>query len=143
MNFLVDTNVISEVQHHQGSDHVKQRFAEIPQERLLTSSIVFGELTKGVAALPNGKRKNGLEVWLEQFEIVFGDRILPFDRDSAKIWGRMVAECQTEGYRVSVSDGQIAATALQHSLIVITRNEKHFHRTGAKAWNIWETDLLG
>lgn len=143
MKFLADTNVISEIQHPQGSETVKERFRRIEPADLFTSSIVFGELTKGVISLPVGRRKDRLATWLEQFESEFGDRILPFGRELAKVLGQIAAKCQAEGVSISVSDGQIAATAVCHDLVVITRNEKHFRHTGAKIWNIWERPIAG
>ncbi len=141
MRFLVETNVLSELRHPQGDPQVKERFRRIDEVDLFTSAIVFGELAKGVASLPAGKRKDRLNSWLEQFEAGFGDRILPLDREVAKMWGQIVAACQAEGAAVGVSDGQIAATAVFHDLVVITRNGKHFQHTRAKIWNIWENDF--
>lgn len=143
MKYLVDTNVISELRHPKGSQAVKDRFARLNQDCVFTSAVVFGELTKGVNLLASGKRKNGLMVWLEQWEAHFGDRILSFDRAVAKLWGEMVVAALAKGFRLGVSDGQIASTAIFHGLIVITRNEKHFQATGAKIWNIWERDAQG
>ena len=140
MSYLVDTNVISEVRHPEGNEQVKERFRQLEEDCVFTSAIVFGELTKAVNALPKGKRKDGLIAWLREFESGFGDRILPFDRLVARVWGEMVAEGLGKGQRISVSDGQIAATAKFHDLIVITRNGKHFEHTGAKLWNIWESE---
>jgi predicted nucleic acid-binding protein len=140
MRFLVDTNVISEIRHSEGNESVKDRFRRLDHENVFTSAIVFGELTRGVHSLPKGKRKEKLLAWLNEFESSFGDRILPFDREVAKVWGEIVAKGLGAGKRVSVSDGQIAATAIFHDLVVITRNEKHFLSTGAKVWNIWEQE---
>lgn len=138
MSFLFDTNVISEIRHPQGDRLVKERFSTIPPDRLYTSAIVYGELTHGIAALPNGRKKKLLEAWCHQFEDQFGDRILPFDRQTAKIWGTLTASCHREGTGIGAMDGQIAATAIHHKMTLITRNEKHFKRTGVKIWNIWK-----
>ena len=138
MKYLFDTNVISEVRHPNGDSDVKSRFAAIPQADLYTSAIVFAELSKGVYILPKGKRRSSLIDWLDGFEQQFSDRILPFDRITAKIHGQLVADAASRGIQISVSDGQIAATAIQNKLQVITRNEKDFVHTGATIWNIWK-----
>lgn len=142
MSYLFDTNVISEIRHSQGDRLVKERFSMIPPDRLYTSAIVYGELTNGIAALPDGRKKKLLEAWCDQFEDQFGDRILPFDRHIAKIWGTITASCFSAGTRISAMDGQIAATAISHQMILITRNEKHFKPTGVKIWNIWKRAML-
>lgn len=138
MRYLLDTNVVSEIRHPEGSIEVKRRIGGLNPETLFTSAIVFAELTKGVLRLPKGKRKTGLIEWLNRFEIEFGDRILAFDRESARIWGGMVAEGEEKGRQIGVSDGQIAATGIQHGLVVVTRNISHFSNTGARLWNVWD-----
>ncbi len=78
--------------------------------------------------------------WLDQFEQQFSDRILAFDRVTGKIHGEMVANALRKGIQIGVSDGQIAATAIQYDLEMITRNEKDFAHTGATIWNIWDSE---
>jgi toxin FitB len=140
VRYLVDTNVISEVRHPTGNPRVKQRFALLKAGSLFCSSVVFGELTRGVAKLPAGKRRRELESWLTQFETRFANRILPFDHETARLWGRLSAECEAKGVLLGMADAQIAATAIQHGLILITRNARHFETTGARVWNIWEDE---
>lgn len=140
MRFLVDTNVISELRHPQGDIDVKRRFARLAAENVFVSVVVFGELSKGVALLTSGHRKRELRVWLSEFEDSFGDRILPLDRETARIWGTLTARCSNNGHSISVPDGQIAATALHHDLTLITRNVRDFRGTNLRIWNIWESD---
>jgi predicted nucleic acid-binding protein len=97
MRWLLDTNVISEIRHPQGDQEVKRRIAALPSEALYISAIVYGELVKGVRRLPDGERKSELMRWLHKLETDFGDRILPFDRDSAKSWGDLVAGRESRG----------------------------------------------
>jgi predicted nucleic acid-binding protein len=140
MSFLLDTNVVSEIRHPEGSDAVKRRVRTIAPDSLFLSVIVFAELTKGVLRLPKGARKQELLAWLGRLESVYGDRILPFDREAGRLWGKLAAESEARGTRLGVSDGQIAATAIQHGMILVTRNRKHFESTGAQLWNPWESD---
>lgn len=140
MRFLLDTNLISEVRHPKGDEAVKNRLARLDPEVIFISSIVFAELTKGVLRLPNGKKKRELANWLARLEAVYGDRILPFDRETARVCGKLIADCESKGIRVGLSNAQIAATGIQHGLVVVTRNVKDFAATGAQLWNIWESD---
>ncbi len=140
MRYLLDTNVLSELQSPQGDELVKTRFSRLDTDSLFTSAVVFGEIRKGIRRLPQSQRKQNLEFWFNEFSLEYNNRILPFDMDTAQIWGDLVAKSELNGVSVSVADGQIAATAIQHGLVVITRNTKDFQNTGARLWNIWETD---
>ena len=60
----------------------------------------------------------------------FHDRVLPFDEAAARRWGLLHSEL---GY--TNSDLQIAATALEHGLTVVTRNVSHFEPTGVPVLN--------
>ena len=140
MRYLLDTNVLSELQSPQGDELVKTRFSRLDTDSLFTSAVVFGEIRKGIRRLPQSQRKQNLEFWFNEFSLEYSNRILPFDMDTAQIWGDLVAKSELNGVSVSVADGQIAATAIQHGLVVITRNTKDFQNTGARLWNIWETD---
>jgi toxin FitB len=42
-----------------------------------------------------------------------------------------------KGRPISVGDGLIAATALEHDLTVVTRNGKHFNDLGVGVFNPW------
>jgi len=138
MKYLLDTNVISEIRHPQGDVEVKRRISELDPASLFTSAIVFAELHRGVLRLPVGRRKQDLLQWLNLFGIRFVGRILAFDQETSQIWGAMAARGEQAGKRIGISDGQIAATGIQHGLVVITRNISHFSDTGAQLWNVWE-----
>jgi hypothetical protein len=140
MRWLLDTNVISEIRHPQGDREVKRRIATLPSEALYISAIVFGELVKGVRRLPAGERKSELIRWLHKLESDFGDRILPFDRESAKSWGDLVAGSESRGLSIGVADGQIAATAMQNGMVFVTRNLRQFDFVELRLWNPWDSD---
>jgi predicted nucleic acid-binding protein len=65
-----------------------------------------------------------LATWLDQLLTVYGDRVLP-DLASARRWGQLSAALGHHG-----ADIQIAATALEHGLTVVTRNISGFEPTG-------------
>jgi predicted nucleic acid-binding protein len=60
----------------------------------------------------------------------FGQAILPFDQDAAHVWGRLRAPNPENPL-----DQQIAATALIHDLVVVTRNVTHYQTTGVRSLN--------
>jgi len=142
MKWLLDTNVISEIRHPQGDQEVKRRISSLPSEALFISAVVYGELVKGVRRLLEGGRKSELLRWLVKFETEYGDRILPFDRETARIWGELVAESETRGLSIGLADGQIAATAIQHNAVLVSRNTRHFDGHEVRLWNPWERDAV-
>lgn len=140
MRYLLDTNVLSELNRPKGNPTVRARFGKLDPRSLFLSVITIGELCKDVAKLPKGKKRSNLEGWLLMLEVEFGDRILPFGMTAAQLWGGLVADAERKGNPMGLADGQIAATALDHGLVVVTRNTKDFLRTGVRLWNIWESD---
>ncbi len=134
---LVDTCVLSEVQHPKGNAQVQQAVEALDDRALFLSVITIGEITKGIALLTDGRRKRELSAWLSGLE-QHADQILPIDHDIARVWGEITARAQAAGAVIPVSDGLIAATALRHGLHVMTRNTKHFAATGALIIDPWE-----
>lgn len=137
MRILLDTNVVSELRKPQVDAAVLARVAAFGPEELCIASVTLGELTHGVQRLPEGRRKHDLSVWLERLETAYGDRILPFDREAAAIWGRMLAAGEANGRTLPLEDAQIAATALRFGLKVMTRNVGDFLPTGVEVVNPW------
>jgi toxin FitB len=74
----------------------------------------------------DGPQARKLEGWLDTLVGEFADHVLPFDADTAQVWGRLRVP-NPENPR----DKQIAATALIHDLVLVTRNVRHFAATGA------------
>ena len=60
------------------------------------------------------------------FQEGFGGRCLPFDERAADEYAAIVAVRTGSGQSISTEDGQIAAIALTHDLILVTRNTKDF-----------------
>ena len=141
MKALLDTCVLSELQKPAGSPAVQSFITLSPADSLYLSVITIGEITKGVALLPDGDRKRLLRAWLIGLSSDFEDRILPLDQDTAEIWGELSASGQQRGRSIPVADGLIAATAIRHGLHVATRNTSHFEATGAMIVNPWLTPL--
>ena len=138
MRILLDTNVVSELRKPDADPAVKARVAAFKPEDLCIASVTLGELTHGIQRLPRGRRKDGLTAWLERLEALHGDRILPFDREAATVWGRMLARSEQKGRTLPLEDAQIAATAVRFGLRVMTRNVGDFEPTGVEVVNPWD-----
>jgi predicted nucleic acid-binding protein len=105
---------------------------------LFISSVSFGELRKGIILRPPGKRREELETWIEtDLSILFSGRILPVTRSVAERWGVLEGRRQLAGKPLNVPDGQIAATALEHGLTLVTRNVKDFEELEVPILNPW------
>jgi toxin FitB len=134
---LLDTCILTEMQRLDGSEAVKGFVKMLPSDVLFLSVITIGEITKGVALLPDGRKKRQLGTWLLGLSHQFADRILPLDQETAEIWGQSSATGQQKGFTIPAADGLIAATALRHGLFVATRNTPHFEAAGARVINPW------
>src|ERR1700758_848919 len=94
MNYLIDTNIISELRKGGRCDpDVSAWYASIADEDLFLSSLVLGEIRKGIelARSRDPDRASALERWLGQVEAAFGSRVLGVDNAVADRWGRMSA----------------------------------------------------
>jgi predicted nucleic acid-binding protein len=137
MNYLLDTNVLSETVRPHPDAGVLRWLEAAPQERLYISALTFGELRKGVSLLSEGKKRQNLLHWLEH-ELAgwFEGKILAVDKDVADKWGFCLAQI---GRTLPAIDSLIAATALTHNLVLVTRNIKDFEGiAGLEVLNPWE-----
>jgi predicted nucleic acid-binding protein len=137
--FLLDTNCISELVRAQPEPRVLDWIEEADESLLYLSVLTLGEIRKGVAALPPGKRRTRLEAWLEvELQARFSGRILPIDAAIADRWGVLAAEARRAGRSLSAIDGLLAATALQHNLTIVSRNVNDFANAPTPVLNPWE-----
>lgn len=134
--YLIDTNVISEARKRDKANRGVRRFFDkvrIHDEPLFISVITIGEIRRGIEIIrhrgdnPQARR---LEAWLEVVLRDFDERILEFGNEEAQVWGRLRAPSHENAI-----DKQIAATALTHDLILVTRNVDHFKGVGVRLFN--------
>lgn len=92
------------------------------------SPIVLGELEYGILQLPEGKKRSRLQTWFAQG--VQQLYVLDFDAATAAAWAQLLARLKKKGLAMPIKDSLIAATALRHDLIVVTRNAPDFQNTG-------------
>lgn len=135
--FLLDTNIISELVRPRPEPKVTAWVASTPEEVLHLSVLTIGEIRKGIASLRDTARRVVLEAWLDSdLTVRFAGRILSIDQPIADRWGRLAAAA---GLRtpLPVIDGLLAATALHHNLILVTRNIRDVASTGVPLFNPW------
>jgi toxin FitB len=131
MKILLDTCVLAELQNPKGRQSVKEAVIRIDDDSLFLSVLTLGEIAKGVALLAPGKKKEGLNQWLNSLEGQFSTRILPVEIETARMWGELTARAQKTGVTIPAVDGLLAATALKYGMHIMTRNTRHFEASGA------------
>ena len=107
-----------------------------PADDLFLSAVTIGEIERGIVRQREQDPvfAEALELWLDRTVEIYGDRILPVDTRVGRRWGGLSARIGNEG-----ADLLIAATALEHGLVVVTRNIRHFERTGVEIINPFDS----
>jgi len=137
VNYLIDTNIISEIRKGVRCDpHVSAWYASLADEDLFLSTLVLGEIRKGVElARPRDPDKAAaLERWLRQVETAFDGRVLGIDKAVSDQWGRMCAIRP-----IPVIGGLLAATAVINGLTLVTRNDRDIAGLGAVVLNPFQS----
>ena len=130
MSWLVDTNVLSELRKgERAHGGIRTWFAGAEDDDLYTSVLVLGEIRRGVETIRRRDEASALalEQWLRRLTDTFADRVLTIDAEVAERWGRLNVPDP-----VPTVDGLLAATALVHDLILVTRNVRDVERTGVR-----------
>jgi len=137
--YLLDTNIPSEFSRDRPDPRVVKWLKTQPATTLFLSVVTIGEIRRGLAVLPPGRRRSGLETWFQTDLLMwFRNRILPVTHAIADRWGVLDGQSQLRGMPLNTADGMIAATAMEHDLKVVTRNVKDFARLGVDIFNPWE-----
>jgi toxin FitB len=124
---ILDTDVISALRKPDRHRQVMTWLRAQREQDLYLTAITVGELERGLEL----KKRRGpgaatdLEAWFHATLAAFFDRVIPFGREEARLWGRLSAAIGNQG-----TDMQIAATTLVHGATLATRNVRHFRATG-------------
>ncbi len=141
MKYLLDTNMIFELIKREPNLGVVRWINTHDESTLFLSVITFGELQKGISKLSDPDRTKRLQSWVDQdLAKRFEGRILPVDLDVMFTWGRIQGASEKEGVKLPVMDSLIAATAITHNLIVLTRNVRDLERCRVTVYNPWEAE---
>jgi toxin FitB len=136
LSYLLDTNVVSELARRSPASAVLKWLDQAPYQAIHLSVLTPGELRHGIERLPEGTKKEQLRAWLERdVPAWFGGRLLPVDAEIADRWGRLAAESRRP---LPTIDSLLAATALHHSLRLVTRNVADFQFAGLTVINPWD-----
>ena len=131
MTYLLDTNVVSEMRRRAKiNPRAAQWLGSVAPEQLYISSITIFEIERGAEKVARRDAKRGMELstWLRQHVLpAFDRRILALDADAALHAARLHAG------RVRLdADRLVAAIALAHGKVIVTRNVRDFEGLGVR-----------
>lgn len=139
MRYLLDTNVLSELNRPLPDPRVTSWVLRQSLGDLAVSTISVGEIEKGIQLLPIGRKRATLARWMEEWVLEkFGDRAIPVDIAVSRTWGRVLAESERSGRVLPIPDTLLLATAEFYGLVLVTRNERHFRERGVDILNPWK-----
>ncbi len=129
--YLVDTNVISELRKARPHDAVLAWMSTLRPDQIFISAFTYGELQAGVEKTrrQDAVKAGQIESWVADTERLFS--CLPMDAACFRTWAKMMATHPDD----LQDDAMLAATARVHGLTVATRNEKDFRRLEAEVFN--------
>ena len=139
MNYLLDTCVIAELVNSKPEAKVVSWLRRQPENSLFLSAITIGEIQRGISLLPESKKREALQSWLDHdLRQRFHQRILNVDFDGARRWGEVQAKAERAGQKMSAMDSLVAALALARGMTVVTRNTRDMEASGVSLLTPWE-----
>jgi predicted nucleic acid-binding protein len=127
VRYLVDANVLSEPTKPSPAGKTVEWLRQNERD-LVIDPIVLGEVHFGILSLPKGKKRARLERWFEA--VIRAIHCLPWEAETGLEWAQLLARLRASGRSMPITDSLIAATALVHNLIVVTRNRADFEKAG-------------
>lgn len=138
MSYLLDTNVLSEFKRPRPDSNVLAWTHAVNEDATFISAVSIGEIRRGIALLPIGRRRTDFDEWLrEALPHRFEGRILDVTPIVAEAWGELMAAAKQRGVGLHVVDAYLAATAQVHAMTLVTRNSKNFKAFGLEIFNPW------
>jgi toxin FitB len=138
MNWLIDTNVISETRKPKPNVAVLGWLQTLALRQVLTSSLNIAELVSGASLVGNFSKKLDLEQWIETIvRPWFIGRIVEIDEDVLVRWRLLTRQQDRAGKPAPSPDLLIAAVAQKHRLAVATRDIAPFVDCGIPTLNPW------
>ena len=135
---VIDTNVVSELMRAAPDAGVLDWFGRRAARELHISAVTEAELRRGVAILPEGRRRDALAEAVDAMVAEdFAGRVLAFDGSAAVAFAAVFAERRAIGRPIIFPDCQIAATARSRGATVATRNVEDFEGCGIDVVSPW------
>ena len=135
MSHLLDTNVVSELRKKRADERVAAWLRGVDAGDLHVSVLAIGEIRRGIELLRrrgDHRQADVLEPWLQSLKESFADRTLDVSVGIAERWGQLNAIKP-----LPIVDGLMAATAIEHDLILVTRDTGALAGTGVRTLDPW------
>ena len=137
-DWLLDTNILSELRRPRPEPKVLAFIRRHPLEQLYVSAVTLAEIRFGIEVVADASRRAELKDWLEhKVRPMFEQRVLPVTEDIMFKWRLMVEEGRKVGHTFSQPDLIIAATALCHGLTILSRDTSDYQRARTPCVDPW------
>jgi toxin FitB len=137
MQYLLDTNVLSESMRLRPETKVVAWLGSVPPNSCYVSVLTLGEIRAGAEAHADATRRRKLTTWLEATLIPwFANRVVPVDAEIADRWGRLSAAASRP---LPTIDSLLAAAAMSRGLVLVTRDHGFQDFQGLETFNPWQT----
>ena len=129
--YLLDTNIVSELRKPRPYAGLISWISEIPDSSLYLSVVTIGEIQAGIEITREQDKAKAvmIEAWAAQ--VAQSYNVLPMDAEAFRVWAKLMHRESDTVYE----DAMIAATAIRHNLIVVTRNVRDFKRFDLQIYN--------
>jgi hypothetical protein len=131
--YLVDTNIVSANAPARARAPGVEAWMETHSADLYLSAVTIAEIEDGIAKVRRERatrKADPLAAWLQTLLHLYGNRVLAFDVDVARVAGALSDKARGLGLAPGLADVIVAATAQHHGLTVLTRNTKDFAAFG-------------
>jgi toxin FitB len=137
---VLDTNVLSALMRTNPDEVVVEWLDRQPADSVWLTSITVFEARFGLALLPKGRRRSGLE---RAFDRVLTEdlssRVLALDEMAAVTAAQLAADRQLAGRIVDLRDSLIAGIAQARRATIATRNTRHFEGLDVPVVDPWHS----
>jgi predicted nucleic acid-binding protein len=137
---VLDTNVLSALMRTNPEAVVVEWLDRQPADSVWLTSITVFEARFGLALLPKGRRRNGLE---RAFDRVLtedlSNRVLALDEMAALTAAQLAADRQRAGRTVDLRDTLLAGIAQARRATIATRNARHFEGLDVPIVDPWHS----
>ena len=135
--FLMDTDMLSALRRRDRHPDAVHWLESQRTSDLYLSVVTIGEIERGITQQQRRDLAFARDLvrWLDRVLALYGDRVLSVDLPTARRWGQLSATLGHAG-----ADLLVAATALEHGLVVVTRNVRHFEPAGVQVLNPFISD---
>jgi predicted nucleic acid-binding protein len=139
VNFLLDTNVISETTKRKPAPAVLEWVAGQSVDTLYTASLAIAEIRSGIDRVVDPNRRSDLARWLAQkVRPFFAARIIEPDEACWMAMLTILGRAKEHRRTLPISDLIFAATAERHDMVVVTRNVRDFVGSGVRVLDPWQ-----